>query len=314
MLVGVDNDELPRVSDVEHHLSGCCVLLERPRPLFLSSRPRSFWKDGSGRLDPRTLDVGSSVGGTTLSHRLQSWTGSRGSYATLLDSQRTGVHDLSIGRSIHSPKMERCRPPSPEWRGRSLRCINVKSSILSPRKAGSHLYNISADPTRYPVTLLAYKFCRLEAFHRHRLQFDGGHPQRWPYREAVTRQHVNRRPRAPTTTKTSDLVGWRVGVNPDVGPAKNMRLRNDKEAISTPHPFPRHPTAMSTQLDIVHKLKEALETGNPEVATPFMADNFTHQALPAQYVLISGFGLERVVESVLMSSGSRPGWELRDVR
>jgi len=39
---------------------------------------------------------------------------------------------------------------------------------------------------------------------------------------------------------------------------------------------------MSTQLDIVYKLKEALETGNPEVATPFMADNFTHQALPAQ--------------------------------
>jgi len=41
---------------------------------------------------------------------------------------------------------------------------------------------------------------------------------------------------------------------------------------------------MSAQLDIVHKLKEALETGNPEVATPFMADDFTHQALPAQYV------------------------------
>ena len=41
---------------------------------------------------------------------------------------------------------------------------------------------------------------------------------------------------------------------------------------------------MSTQLDIVYKLKEALETGNPEVATPFMADDFTHQALPTQYV------------------------------
>ena len=41
---------------------------------------------------------------------------------------------------------------------------------------------------------------------------------------------------------------------------------------------------MSTQLDIVYRLKEALETGNPEVATPFMADDFTHQALPTQYV------------------------------
>ena len=41
---------------------------------------------------------------------------------------------------------------------------------------------------------------------------------------------------------------------------------------------------MSTQLDIVYKLKEALETGNPEVATPFMADDFAHQALPTQYV------------------------------
>ncbi|KAF9785023.1 hypothetical protein BJ322DRAFT_803520 [Thelephora terrestris] len=39
---------------------------------------------------------------------------------------------------------------------------------------------------------------------------------------------------------------------------------------------------MSTQLDIVYKLKEALETANPEVATPFMADDFTHRALPAQ--------------------------------
>ena len=42
---------------------------------------------------------------------------------------------------------------------------------------------------------------------------------------------------------------------------------------------------MSAQLDIVYKLKEALETGNPDVATPFMADDFTHQALPAQCVL-----------------------------
>jgi hypothetical protein len=41
---------------------------------------------------------------------------------------------------------------------------------------------------------------------------------------------------------------------------------------------------MSTQLDIVHKLKEALETGNPEIAAPFMADDFAHQALPAQFV------------------------------
>lgn len=39
---------------------------------------------------------------------------------------------------------------------------------------------------------------------------------------------------------------------------------------------------MSAQLDIVYKLKEALETGNPEVSAPFMADDFTHQALPAQ--------------------------------
>ncbi|KAF9646632.1 hypothetical protein BDM02DRAFT_3118358 [Thelephora ganbajun] len=39
---------------------------------------------------------------------------------------------------------------------------------------------------------------------------------------------------------------------------------------------------MSAQLDIIYKLKEALETGNPEVATPFMADDFTHQALPTQ--------------------------------
>jgi len=45
---------------------------------------------------------------------------------------------------------------------------------------------------------------------------------------------------------------------------------------------------MSAQLDIIYKLKEALETGNPEVATPFMADNFTHQALPTQYVSIHG--------------------------
>ena len=41
---------------------------------------------------------------------------------------------------------------------------------------------------------------------------------------------------------------------------------------------------MSTQLNIVYKLNEALETGNPEVATQFMADDFTHQALPTQYV------------------------------
>jgi hypothetical protein len=41
---------------------------------------------------------------------------------------------------------------------------------------------------------------------------------------------------------------------------------------------------MSTQLDIVYKLKEAVENGKPEVVAPFMADNFTHQALPAQYV------------------------------
>lgn len=52
--------------------------------------------------------------------------------------------------------------------------------------------------------------------------------------------------------------------------------------------------AMSTQLDIVYKLKEALETGNPEVAAPFMAENFTHQALPAQYVYsIEKFTLDR---------------------
>ena len=42
---------------------------------------------------------------------------------------------------------------------------------------------------------------------------------------------------------------------------------------------------MSAQLDIVYKLKEALETSKPEVAIPFMADDFTHQALPSQYVL-----------------------------
>ena len=41
---------------------------------------------------------------------------------------------------------------------------------------------------------------------------------------------------------------------------------------------------MSTQLDIVYKLKEALDTGNAEVAIPFMADDFTHQALPTHYV------------------------------
>ena len=41
---------------------------------------------------------------------------------------------------------------------------------------------------------------------------------------------------------------------------------------------------MSTQLDIVYRLKEALETGDPEVATPLMADDFTHQAPPTQYV------------------------------
>ena len=41
---------------------------------------------------------------------------------------------------------------------------------------------------------------------------------------------------------------------------------------------------MSTQLDIVYKLKEALESGNPEVAIPFMADDFAHQALPTQHV------------------------------
>ena len=44
---------------------------------------------------------------------------------------------------------------------------------------------------------------------------------------------------------------------------------------------------MSTQLDIVYKLKEALETGNPEAAAPFMADDFTHQALPSQYAFKS---------------------------
>ena len=51
-----------------------------------------------------------------------------------------------------------------------------------------------------------------------------------------------------------------------------------------PSSFSEHSKAMSTQLDIVYKLKEALETGNPEVAIPFMADDFTHQALPTQYV------------------------------
>jgi len=34
-----------------------------------------------------------------------------------------------------------------------------------------------------------------------------------------------------------------------------------------------------------YKLREAFGTGNPDVATSFMADNSTHQALPAQYVL-----------------------------
>ena len=41
---------------------------------------------------------------------------------------------------------------------------------------------------------------------------------------------------------------------------------------------------MSTQLDIVYKLKEVLETANPEVAILFMADDFTHQTPPTQYV------------------------------
>lgn len=50
---------------------------------------------------------------------------------------------------------------------------------------------------------------------------------------------------------------------------------------------------MPTQLDIVYKLKEALETGNPEVAAPFMADDFAHQALPAQYVSSITSALDR---------------------
>ena len=50
---------------------------------------------------------------------------------------------------------------------------------------------------------------------------------------------------------------------------------------------------MSAQLDIVYKLKEALETANPEVAAPFMADDFTHQALPAQYVLLGALASAR---------------------
>jgi len=59
-------------------------------------------------------------------------------------------------------------------------------------------------------------------------------------------------------------------------------LTKEVRSQSSSHLFPNTQTTMSTQLDIVHKLKEALETGNPEVATPFMADDFTHQALPAQ--------------------------------
>ena len=54
---------------------------------------------------------------------------------------------------------------------------------------------------------------------------------------------------------------------------------------SSYHLVPITLKAMSTQLDIVYRLKEVLETGNPEVVTPFMADDFTHQALPTQYVL-----------------------------
>ena len=60
---------------------------------------------------------------------------------------------------------------------------------------------------------------------------------------------------------------------------------------------------MSTQLDIVYKLKEALETGKPDVAIPFMADNFTHQALPAQCVcLVRGFVPRLRVNSALILS------------
>jgi len=51
---------------------------------------------------------------------------------------------------------------------------------------------------------------------------------------------------------------------------------------------------MSVQLDIVCKLREALETGNPNVATPFVAIDCTRQALPARYVL---------------SGVSAPSWE-----
>lgn len=68
---------------------------------------------------------------------------------------------------------------------------------------------------------------------------------------------------------------------------------------------------MSTQLDIVHKLKESLETGNPEIAAPFMADDFTHQALPAQYVP-SAASASGAMRPMLILNDIRTGWEPRD--
>lgn len=72
---------------------------------------------------------------------------------------------------------------------------------------------------------------------------------------------------------------------------------------------------MHTQLDIVYKLKEALETGNPEVAAPFMADDFTHQALPAQCVRpIGGFILELEANQMLISNAVPLGLGPLDAR
>src|SRR5579872_780547 len=48
-------------------------------------------------------------------------------------------------------------------------------------------------------------------------------------------------------------------------------------------------STMSPELETVHKFKEALETGNFDLVTPFMLDSFTHEMFPKSYVRCSRF-------------------------
>ena len=42
---------------------------------------------------------------------------------------------------------------------------------------------------------------------------------------------------------------------------------------------------MSTQREIVEKFKEALETKNLDIITPYMAEDMTYELLPSSFVV-----------------------------